>query len=209
MKVLILGATGGTGQHALKHALAQGHDVTILVRRPETVPADARGVRVAVGDVRDSGAVAGAVRGQDAVVSALGVGRSFKPEGLIAAATPVILKAMADAGVKRLVFTSAYGVGDTWQDVPTIPRVVMKILLRGVYADKLAGDQAVRASALDWTLVHPTTLTDKPGSGKYRVGERLTLSGLPTVSRADVGAFLVSQVSDLTYSRRSVLITAS
>jgi putative NADH-flavin reductase len=89
-----------------------------------------------------------------------------------------------------------------------VPRLLMRLLLRDVYADKLAGDDALRRSSLDWTIVHPVTLTNGPRSGKYRVGERLALRGFPRVSRADVADFLVAQIEDRSFSRKDVLVSS-
>jgi uncharacterized protein YbjT (DUF2867 family) len=83
---------------------------------------------------------------------------------------------------------------------------MMATMLRKIYADKNIGEEAVRKSALDWTIVYPTMLTDKPGTGRVRTGERLPLRGMPMVSRADVGAYLVSQLDARDYIRKGVLI---
>lgn len=206
-KVLILGATGGTGRHLLTEALARGYEVTVLARRPERLPPAAERARVISGDVLDDAALTQAVCGQDAVVSALGVASSLKSRDLIARSVPAILRAMAAAGVRRLVFTSAYGVGDTYRDVPLLPSILIRLLFRDLYADKALGEDMLRRSDLDWTLVYPTTLTNGPKTGKYRVGERLQLRGLPTISRADVADFLANQIEDTTNVRKMVLIS--
>jgi putative NADH-flavin reductase len=114
---------------------------------------------------------------------------------------------MESQGVRRLIFTSAYGVGATQADVPLVPRILMRLLLRDLYADKAAGEDDLRRSGLAWTLVYPTTLTKGPRTGKYRVGEHLTLHGVPKISRADVADFLLSQIEDGSYTGRGVLIS--
>lgn len=206
-RVLILGATGGTGRHLILQAIAAGHDVTALVRDPRRLPAGIERARVVTGDATDAAAVREAMRGQDAVISALGVGNSLKSNGLITKAAPAVVEAMSLAGVRRLVWTSAYGVGETYRDVPLIPRIMIGVLLRDLYADKTAGEAAIRSSQLDWTLVHPSTLSNRPAKGRCRSGERLKLGGLPTIARADVATFLVTQLDDRTYSRKNVLIS--
>lgn len=207
MRLGLFGATRGTGRHVLDQALAAGHLVTALVRH------DADGLehehlRVVQGDAaRDDDAIAEVVRGQDAVISALGRGRSFKPEGLIEKAAGRIIEAMRREGVGRLVFTSAFGLGDTREGIPLISRLFRDTLLRGIYADKEAGEAILKASGLNWTIVHPTRLTDGPRTGTYRVGERVPLEGSPSISRADVAEFLIQQVDDPTYMRKTVLVT--
>ena len=208
MKLLVIGATGETGRHVVSEALNNGHEVTVLVRDPNRLGAGKDRVRVVVGSLPDAAPLADAMRDQSAVISTLGIGKSFKPDGLISRSVPIILKTMTQEGAKRLVFTSAYGVGDTIRDVPTIPRVFMKTLLRDVYADKVLGDNLIRQSPLDWTLVHPTTLTNGPKTGNWRAGERLALKGFPKIARADVAAFLVQQLIDPASLRKSLLVTS-
>ena len=208
-KVLVLGATGGTGREVVAQALKLGHEVTAFVRDPGRLPATGERLRVVTGDVTAGGQpLADAVRGQDAVISALGRGNSMKSGGLIARSVPVIVRAMEGAGVRRLIFTSAYGVGETWRDVPLVPRIVMRLFMRDLSTDKQVGEVALAASGLEWTVVHPVTLTNGLATGRYRAGERLALSGFPRVSRGDVAAFLLAQVDDRSWVRKHVLISA-
>jgi len=208
-KILVLGATGGTGQQVVSQALQQGHDVTVLVRTRQRLTISHDRLRVLAGSVTDdSHALAGAVRDQDAVISTLGVGRSFKSGGLITQSMPRIVRAMEDQGIRRLIFTSAFGVGDTRRDVPLLPRIFIRLLLQDIYRDKELGEATLRASGLDWTLVYPAGLVDAPATGHYRAGERLPLSGFPRIARADVADFLLTQVDDTTYVRKGVLISS-
>ena len=207
-KLLLLGATGGIGRHVLTQALAQGHQVTVLVRNPQGLPAGTERARVLVGSVPDDASVlADAVRGQDAVISTLGVGNSLKALGLIGRSVPAIIDAMQAHGVRRFILTSAYGVGETRRDVPFLPGILMRFLLRDLYADKEAGEEYLRRSALDWTIVYPSTLTNGPRTGRYEVGERLVLHGFPRVSRADVAELVLAQVEDRKYLKKGVLIS--
>ena len=111
-------------------------------------------------------------------------------------------------GVRRLVFTSAFGVGDTRRHIPLVPRLFAGTLLREIYADKAAAEALVRQSDLDWTIVHPTGLADRPLAGRYRAGERLDLRGFPTIGRADLAHFLLSKLDDPTYVRKVVTVSA-
>jgi putative NADH-flavin reductase len=207
MKLLVLGATGGTGQQVVSQALQQGCEVTAFARHPERVTAPPGHLRVVSGNVTDDAALAAAVRAQDVVISTLGVGKSLKSGGLITRSVPMIVRAMESQGVRRLIFTSAYGVGATRRDVPLLPRILMRVLFRGLYADKQTGEDQLRRSSLDWTLIYPVTLTNGPRTGQYRVGERLTLHGFPTISRADVADCLLTQIQDSSYVRRGVLVS--
>ena len=209
-RILILGATGGTGQQVLSQALQKGHEITALVRSPERLPSSGSDrVKVLTGSIPgDDGVLAAAIRAQDVVISTLGVGNSLRSSGLIARSIPAIVRAMESEGVRRLILTSAYGVGETRRDVPLLPRIPMRLLLQDLYADKEAGEVLLRRSNLDWTILYPVTLTHGPRTGRYRVGERLSLYGFPRVSRADVADFILAQIEDRTYLRKGVLISS-
>ena len=154
----------------------------------------------------DGALLAPAVQGQDAVISALGRGTSFKSTSLIERTVPAIVSAMQIHGVRRLIFISALGVGDSIRDAPLFPRLMFRLLLSDIYADKAAGEELIRKSNLDWTLVRPALLTNGPLTGKYRVGERLDLRGMPKIARADVAHFVLGQLGDTAYVRKAPLI---
>jgi putative NADH-flavin reductase len=195
MNVLVFGATGGLGRQIVEQAKAQGHEVTEFTR-------------AAHGDVTtDRDAVAGAVRGQDAVISALGRGNSFRSEQLMSRGMNVILAAMKREGVRRLIVTSAFGVGETFYEAPLVAKIFFRVALRHIYADKAIADDFVRHSGLDWTIVCPTKLTDGPRIGTYRAGEHLEFRGMPKISRADTADFIVKQLADPAWIRKTAIIS--
>jgi putative NADH-flavin reductase len=207
VNLLVFGATGPTGQHIVAQALEQGHDVTALARHPDRLAARSPRLHLVAASVPDAPqAVSDAVRGKDAVISALGVGQSFNARGLIAGSARVIVSGMQRARLRRLIFISAIGVGHTYP-LPLPMAIFTRTLLRGIYADKKVGEDVIRASDLDWTLVHPTMLTNGPRTGRYRVGERLPFGGMPKVARADVAHFVLSQLNDSSYLRKTVLVS--
>jgi uncharacterized protein YbjT (DUF2867 family) len=207
VKLLVFGATGPTGRHLVSQALEQGHEVTAFARQPQALTARER-LRVVQGDsMRDPASVDHAVRGQDAAVSALGLGNSFVPNGLMQRSVRNIVPALERAGVRRFVLMSAFGVGDSRHDAPLIPRLVYCTLLSGVFADKKAAEDELRASTLDWTIVYPVLLTNSPLTARYRAGERLELHGLPTISRADVAHFILGELSRPQYLRKAVVLS--
>ena len=196
VKLLILGATGGTGRQVVTQALEAGHDVTVLARDRSKVDVQHDRLRVVQGDVKNNAALSEAMHGRDAVVSAIGRGLSFSSQGLIEHSVPGILVTMQAHGVKRLMFTSALGVGESYRDAPLLAKIFFSTLLRGIYADKAIGEQMIRDSRLEWTIVQPAQLTDGPLTKAYRVGERLTLSGKPAISRADTAHFMLERLTD-------------
>ena len=208
-RILVLGASGPTGREVVQQALQAGNEVTAFVRNPAKLAMTHARLSVAAGDVTTDGpALADAMRGKDAVISALGTGQSFAPHALMEHAMPRILAAMEETGVKRLVLMSAFGVGRTFAEVPVLPRVFIRTLFARIYSDKEAGEKVLGTSGLDWTIVYPTGLTNGPRTENFRFGEHLPMHGLPTVSRADVAEFLIEELDDGQYVRKGVFISS-
>lgn len=205
MKLLVFGASGPTGTQLVSQALEQGHEVTALVRNSASVATQE--IRIIVGDAQDPAAVAEAVRGQDAVLSALGRRKTFSSANLMVNSMRAIVPAMERHRVRRLILMSSFGVGDSVREAPLLPRLFFRTLLRDIFADKQAAEAIVRRSALEWTIVYPVLLTDGPRTGNYRVGERLELSGFPKISRADVAEFMLKELYDAEYLKRIAVLS--
>ena len=208
LKVLVLGATGGTGRLIVEQALARGYEVSALVRSPEKAKS-LKGAKLIIGDVRDEKALREALKGQDAVVSALGTPASpFREVTLLSKVTRSLVSAMTAEHVSRLVCITGIGAGDSSGHGGFLfDNVIFPLLLRKVYADKNRQEAIVRDSGLDWVVVRPSVLNDK--SGRDTVRALTDLSGFHggTISRADVANFVLDQVRADTWLHRSPLIT--
>jgi uncharacterized protein YbjT (DUF2867 family) len=207
MKVLVLGATGGTGRLIVHDALEKGHSVVALVRSKARAP-DLPGADMIEGDVRDQGALTRALDGCDAVVSSLGTGLSpFSEVSLLTEATRALVPAMTRSGVRRLVCISALGVGDSRGHGGFVfDRLFLPLLLRHAYKDKGRQEAAIRASSLDWVIVRPAMLTNDPARGSLRaVADLAGVSG-GKIARADVARFAVEQLATDTWLRRTPVI---
>ena len=208
MKLVVFGASGGTGQEIIGQALDQGHEVTAFVRDPKKLAMKHGKLRIVEGDVlKDQSAVVGAIAGRDAIICALGVGSSLKSAGLIAGSIGAIVPAALKHEVRRLILISAFGVGDSFRNAPLVPRLMYRVLLGDIYRDKKAGEDSVKGSSLDWTIIHPVMLTAGPRTGTYRSGERLDLRGIPKISRADVAHFALAQLADNTFLRKTAVVS--
>jgi uncharacterized protein YbjT (DUF2867 family) len=207
-KILVLGATGGTGRLIVKEALARGVGVRVLVRSP----ADASGLEgaeVFIGDARDEAALRKALEGRDAVVSALGTPVSpFKEVTVLSSATKALVNAMKAAGISRLVCITGMGAGDSAGHGGFVfDRLILPALLRKVYADKNRQEAIIRDSGLDWVLVRPSVLNDKAATRELRTLTDLSGFQGGTIARADVANFVLDQVQTNTWLGRSPLIT--
>ena len=202
-RLLILGATGGTGLHVVSQALDAGNEVTAYVRHPAKLQVKHERLRVVVGPIADDAMpFREAMSGQQAVISTLGRGLSLQSEHVIERCVPPMLAAMKAGGVGRLIFTSAIGVGAAYAEAPLLSKLVARVLLRDIYPDKLIGENLVRNSDLEWTIVQPAGLTNGRLTRRYRAAEHLRHRMVATISRADLAHFLLSQVDDRTYVRR-------
>ena len=206
MKLLILGATGGTGQQLVIQALEQNHQVSVLIRDPKKFKLTHDRLEIIRGDVLDQLLLTKTVEGKDAVLSALGVGKSLKSRDLISNAAKILIQAMNAKNVKRLIFISAFGVGETFKYASLIQQLIFKLPLKNIYADKAKADEEVRKSNLEWTLVYPVLLTNNPRTDTYRVEENFKMKGMPKISRASVADFMLRQVTDNRFVRKSPII---
>src|SRR5215212_9867079 len=206
MKVLIIGATGATGKILMREALAQGHQVTALARNPSAlVPEDHR-LRVVEGNALDTSSVEAAVAGQDAVLVALGT-RSSRPTTLFSESTHNVIGAMDKHGVRRLICITGVGVGDSKGHVGFLyDRIIRPLVVRNVYEDKERQEEEIKQSDLEWVIVRPAQLTDEPARGEYKVYLKGSYTATK-ISRADVAAFMLAQVTDDTYVHKTPVIS--
>ncbi len=206
MKILILGSTGRTGQELVKQALGKNFEVTALARDAAKLTIKHERLTVVKGNVLDKELLMKTVEGKDAVLSALGTGKSLKSGDLISNSVNLLVPAMNEKNVKRLIFLSAFGVGQTFEQASFIQKLAFRLFLKNIYADKLKGDERIRNSNLDWTIVYAVLLTNKPPRGKYQAGEKLPMNGMPKISRADVADFMIRQLTDGTFVKRAPTI---
>lgn len=207
-KILVLGATGPTGRHIVTQAVQRGYDVTALVRSPEKA-ADLQGLRLVVGDARNETALRQAVKGRDAVISALGTPASpVKEVSFLSTATRALVSAMKSEQVQRLITITGIGAGDSAGHGGFLfDKLILPLLLRKVYADKNRQETIIRDSSLDWTIVRPSMLNNKPGGIAIRTLTDLTDFHGGTIAREDAAKFVVGQITSDTWLRKSPLIT--
>lgn len=206
MKIAVFGATGGTGRQVVEQALAAGHQVTALARNPAKLTLTNANLTVVTGNVLDAANVEETLQGADAVVVSLG-NTEPNPDYIVSLGTQVIVAAMQRLGMpRRIVVVSSLGVGDSIDQVPFAFRLLMKSVLRKPMEDKERQEALVKASDLDWTIVRPGGLTNGPATGRYQAGVGLKISA-GQVSRCDVAAFVLKQLTDSTYLHQAPAIS--
>jgi len=208
MKVLILGATGQLGRHVTQHALDAGHAVTAFARNPHGVDISHRELNHIAGDALDPRVVADAVAGHDAVIVALGTGKSRK-NTVRSDGTRNVIAAMGHHGVSRLICQTTLGCQETrpvlnfyWK------RLMFGALIKPVFKDHELQERLTQASDLDWTIVRPSAFKDAAGPEELFVGERPTRAGLVfTVAKHEVARFMVDQIEDSSFLHQAVSIS--
>lgn len=204
-RVLVVGATGGTGRELVKQALRRGYAVTALARNPSALGLEHPRLRVLPGNVLDPASLEVAVAGQDAVLSALGHKQFFRPTRIQSQGTANLLAAMSRQGVRRFVCETSLGLGDSAGRVGLLfTFFILPVILPFYFWDKARQEQVVAASDADWVLVRPGTLTNGSARGRYRHGRRVgNLLWGAFISRADVAAFMLDQLTSDEYLRKA------
>ena len=204
-RILIVGASGGTGRQLVAQALERGCEVTALVRDPARLPIAHPRLVVLRGDVLDPASVDAAMRGQEAVVCALGHRRYFLPTRILSEGTENILRAMETHGVRRLVCETSLGVGDSAGRLGLYYTFfVVPVILPFYFWDKARQERAIAASLAEWVIVRPGALTSGARRGRCLHGGRVgSFLWTVRISRADVADFMLNQLVTDAYLRQA------
>ena len=206
MRIVVFGATGGTGRQLVSQSLAAGHDVTAFTRNAAAFEARPR-LAVVAGDTLGPVAVERAVAGNDAVLCALGGQPWHRSARVCSSAMRNIVPAMARHGVRRIVAISTFGAGDTRALVGWLARTLLfGFVLRSEVADKEVMESVLAASDLDWTVVRVGLLTDEPARGTWRAADDGSIRRMGRIARADVAAFMLAQLESGVWLRRKPVI---
>lgn len=191
MKLLVLGATGGTGIEIVRQAIERGHSVTAFVRSPERLKPFGDHITVRQGNLLNPVELEPVIKGHEAVLSGFGprLPVSKADANLLRQFGGALTAAMPKAGVKRVVVES---VAFLFKDSIIPPAYLLgRLLFPSIVADASAMEELFQNSGLEWTITRPPELTDKPYTGKYRVREgHLPPFGFK-ISRADVADFVI------------------
>ena len=206
MKVAVFGANGKTGRRLVSQALDRDHEVVGFdIGFDEDFPPKAEKV---LGDVHDEGKVEEAVRGADAVVSALGVTKQSGSD-VVSAGVENIRKAMKENSVGRLVALT--GAGATLEsESETLGNRLVNLLLRFVMPGALEdGRRMVRTlqgSEPDWTVVRAPRLRDSSGDRNYTLGTDLRLGLRHSAARGDVAHCMLDLAENSDHLRQMPFI---
>ena len=208
MKLLIIGASRGIGLDLLEQALSAGHEVTALVRNPQSLAVSHENLRVVKGDILDKGSIEKALTGQDAVCVTIGIKVTRKPVSIFSKGTKAVVEAMKNSSCRRLICVTGIGAGDSRGHGGFLyDHVFNPIFLRTIYEDKDRQEKIVRESGLDWVIVRPGFLTNGPRTGKYRALVDLKGVKAGKISRQDVADFILREATEMKYKGQTPLLT--
>ncbi|MCW3071200.1 MAG: family oxidoreductase [Bacteroidetes bacterium] len=206
--IVVLGANGGIGRQALEEALKAGHNVTAVLRTPANLILSHPNLQIVKGDVMNTETLEQYLTNKDAVISAIGK-NSFKATTLYSQGNKNLMAAMQKTGSKRVFFISASGldVNPTHSLIVRFAtKYILQKLLRNMYADIRIMEKSVQQTDLNWTILRPPKLTDKPVTGKYRVAVNTILNNGLSISRADVAHFMINNITNETIYQKTVEI---
>ena len=213
MSIVVFGANGSTGRLLVSHALAAGHQVIAVTRRPDKFPQQHPNLTVARADVLDASAVEGVVSGADAILSTLGAPYGRKRVAVYSVGARNILAAMERHQVRRLVVVSSSATDPKpYADAGfffnrVVQPFVVNVLGKTVYEDMRRMEDLIRNSEVDWTIVRPSGLFDTDFVSDYELAED-HIAGRFT-ARSDLAAAMLAKVDDERYVRKILAIASS
>lgn len=209
MKITVFGASGKTGKFVVEEALALGHEVIAYVRNKESITLVHPKLQVVQGQLNQTDKLRSVITGSDACISTLGGASLTKHSQAIMDGIDTIVRIMEEVNVKRFIYLSSYGAGDSRKAMPQPLRfLIADVMLRIPLADHTANENRITKSQLEWTLIRPGGLTDGPKTAQLKHGgENTKLNGNPSISRSNVAAFMVQQLADRNYLNQSVWLS--
>jgi uncharacterized protein YbjT (DUF2867 family) len=190
MRILVIGANGGSGKQVIERGLAAHHEMIAGVRKPESYQGPARVVKA---DVQDAASLVEAISGTDAVISTFGPPDLKNPGTLMSEGVTNIVRACEQARVKRFVFESGLMTSDgTGLGFGARTGLAFfRWLYKKAAIDKRKAEDAMRASSLEWVVVRPVVLVAGPPKGTYIHGESVSINPMKKLAHADVADFLL------------------
>jgi len=208
MNITIIGASAGVGLETVKRALDRKHNVTTLSRSEINLSSN-NNLTMLKGSATNKADLIKSIEKADAVIVALGTGKSMKPTTLYSDFAKLLVKVQSETNTQiPFIVLTGFGAGESGQYNGFIMKLFFKFLLKDVYADKTKMEEIISSSKLKWEIVRPGFLKDKPLTEKYRVETKLFKGiNIGSVNRADVADFLVKQAENPTELNKYVSLS--
>jgi len=215
MKILLLGATGRTGQLLLEQALERGHIVHALVRDKQKIPFQRYNLLLFEGTPSDKIAFEKAIAGCEVVISVLNISRKNEfpwaglrtPKDFLSATMKNIIELAGKNNIHRVVFTSAWGVSETKKDLPSWFRWLLDHSnLRYPYRDHERQEELIKRSGIEWTAVRPVFLTNSKKKKNIIVHGNNSSPHL-FIGRKNLAGFMLDVVEKNLWRRESPVVS--
>ena len=208
MNITIIGASAGVGLETVKRGLDRNHSITTLSRTGIEIEEN-RSLNVIIGDATNKADVLNSIQGADALIVTLGTGKNMKATNLFSDFAKLIVEIHSENKIAvPIIFVTGFGAGESKNYVSWLVRLFLKYMLKDVYADKTKMEEIITHSDLNWTVVRPGRLLDKPLTEKYRIENKLFKGiNIGGINRADVADFLIKQAERQTELKKYVGIS--
>jgi putative NADH-flavin reductase len=206
MKVVVFGASGKTGSLLIEEALASGHEVIAYVRTRESIKLVHPNLKIVSGKLNEKDKLKSVITGSDACISTLGGASLTKHSIEIIEGINTIVSIMEEEKVKRFIYLSSYGAGDSRNFMPQPIRfIIVDVMLRVPLADHNTNESRITKSQLQWTIIRPGGLTNGAKTDNLKHGsENEKLKGSINISRSNVAAFILKQLTGSNYVNKCV-----
>jgi putative NADH-flavin reductase len=208
MNITIIGASAGVGLETVKRALERKHNVTTLSRSEITLPSNSS-LTTLYGSATNKEDLKKSIANADAIIVALGTGKSMKPTTLYSDFAKLLVEVQTETNAQiPFIILTGFGAGESGQYNGFIMKLFFKFLLKDVYADKTKMEELITASKMKWEIVRPGLLKDKPLTEKYKVENKLYEGiNIGSINRSDVADFLVKQAENPTEINKYVSLS--
>lgn len=199
MNITIIGASAGVGFETVKRALDRNHNVTTLSRSEINLTTHPN-LTTLKGSATNKDDLKKSIANADAVIVALGTGKSMKPTTLYSDFAKLLTEVQAETKSQiPFIVLTGFGAGESGHYNGFIMKLFFKFLLKDVYADKTKMEEIITNSKVKWEIVRPGLLKDKPLTEKYRAETKLFKGiNIGSINRSDVADFLVKQAENST-----------
>lgn len=208
MNITIIGASAGVGLETVKRALDRKHNVTTLSRSEINLPSNSN-LAMLKGSATNKDILKKVIEKAEAVIVALGTGKSMKPTTLYSDFAKLLVEVQAETNTQiPFILVTGFGAGESEQYNGFIMKLFFKFLLKDVYADKTKMEEIIINSKLKWEIVRPGLLKDKALTEKYRIENKLFKGiNIGSINRSDVADFLVKQAEKPTEINKYVSLS--
>lgn len=208
MNITVIGGSAGLGLETVKRALDRKHQVTVLSRSGLDL-SNAPNLISIQGSATNKAALKKSLATADAAIVTLGTRKNMKATTLFSDFSKLLVEIQQETSSEiPFLIVTGFGVGESKNYVNWMVKLFLKYFLKDVYSDKLLMEEIITSSKINWLILRPGQLLDKPLTEKYRI-ETSLYKGIKIggTNRADIADYLVKQAENPTELGKFVAIS--